>query len=130
MENTRGKIVETTLLQDSKAGKNNENGSRLDHYYSAELSITGFGTPYHSKIRKDPSLPMSVLVKEDSAVVPFIRVGDTVNVKYYDANCNEEPDCLQTTICAIQKSDQGPFRGHYRVGLEILNGENDINHCP
>ena len=99
------------------------NGSR---YYSAEFWINGLGTPYQFKIRNDLSKPMSVLVREDSKIVPWLRVGDIVTVKYHSAKAHYTPELLDTAIRHISKNEEGRFKGHYQVGLEIL-GEQDLS---
>jgi hypothetical protein len=115
------------------SGKRKENdfgpGTEKEKYYSAELSFAGLGTPYQFKIRRDPCRPLSVLVREDSDLVPLLQVGDVVSVKYYFEKPNYAPRCLDTAIRDITKNDQGRFRGHYQVDLEILNDPEQGNSC-
>jgi hypothetical protein len=96
-------------------------GAEIDSYYSAEMSFRELNTPYHCKIRKDPSWPLSVLVREDSKIAPLLQVGDIVNVKYYFLDSKSSPKCFDTAIRDITKNDDGRFRGHYLVDLEILS---------
>ena len=91
-----------------------------DHYYSAEFSINGLGTAYQFRLRNTDSTPMCVLVREDSNIVPWLKVGDVFNVKYYSAEADYSPEFLSTEIRNIIKDDAGRFKGHYLVGLEIL----------
>ena len=88
-------------------------------YYSAEFSISGLGTAYQFKIWNMDATPMCVLVRQDSDILPWLKVGHTFNVKYYSADSAYVPECLQTEIRDITKDDQGRFKGHYLVGLEI-----------
>ena len=89
-------------------------------YYSVELSINGLEISYQFKIWNTASTPMCVLVKEDSNILPRLKVGDTLHMKYYPTGPVYSPECLETEIRHITKNDQGRFRGHYLVGLEIL----------
>lgn len=91
-------------------------------YSSVEFSINGLEIAYQFKIWNTASTPMCVLVKEDSNIVPRLKVGDTLNMKYYPTGSAYSPECLETAILHITKNDQGRFRGHYLVGLEILEG--------
>ena len=50
-----------------------------DAYYSAEFSVNGLGTVYQFRLWKTDSKPMCVLVREDSNLLPWLRVGDGVN---------------------------------------------------
>jgi len=97
-----------------------------DKYYSAEFWINGLGTPYQFKIRNDLSRPLSVLVREDSKIVPWLRVGDIVTVRYHSVKAHYAPECLDTAIRHISKNEEGRFKGHYQVGLEILS-EQDLH---
>lgn len=91
-----------------------------DQFYSVEFSIRGIGVPYQFKIWDIFSPFMCVLVKEYSAIMSRLKVGDTLNMKYYSADSGYRPECLKTAIRHIVKNDQGRFKGHYLVGLEIL----------
>ena len=114
-----GRVLETNvtnLRRKEQIGFSAE----VDMYYSAELLIQGLNTPYHFKIRKDLSWPLSVLVREDSKIIPMLQVGDIVDAKYYFVDSQNAPQRFETAIRDITKSDNGRFRGHYLVGLEIL----------
>jgi hypothetical protein len=96
-----------------------------DQYYSAEFSVNGLGTVYQFRLWETDSTPMCVLVREDSNLLPWLRVGDVYNVKYYAADSGYSPDFLSTEIRDITKDDEGRFKGHYMVGLEILEERQD-----
>ena len=100
-----------------------EHKKSADKYYSAEFSIKGFDLIYQFKIWNPASAPMYVLVKEDSKILPWLKVGDTFNVKYHTANSLHPPEYLETAILHVTKNDQGRFRDHYLVGLEIVENQ-------
>ena len=91
-------------------------------YRSAEFVVEGLDVPYQFRIWHTAQASISVLVNENSKLLPRLRVGDTLNVKYYSAGPLYAPDCQKTAIRHITKSDQGRLKGHYIVGLEILEG--------
>ena len=70
-------------------------------------------------------MSMCFLVKEDSAILSRLKVGDTLDMKFYSEASHYPTDFLKTTIRHIAK-DEGRFRGHYLVALEIL--ENVTQH--
>jgi hypothetical protein len=90
-----------------------------DHYHSVEFSIQGVELAYQFKIWNTSSTPMCVLVKEDSAILPQLKEGDTLDLKFYSSEAGHSTASLKTTIRHITR-DQGRFRGHYLVALEIL----------
>ena len=63
---------------------------------------------------------MCVLVKEDSDILPRLKIGDTLEMKYYSADAAYSSEHKKTAIRDIAKNDQGRFKGHYLVALEIL----------
>jgi hypothetical protein len=90
-----------------------------DRYHSVEFSIKGIELPYQFKIWNTANMSMCVLVKENSAILPRLKVGDTLDMKFYSGASSYPTNSLKTTIRHISK-DEGRFRGHYLVGLEIL----------
>jgi tetratricopeptide (TPR) repeat protein len=75
---------------------------------------------------------MCFLIKENSDILPRLRVGDILEMKYYSASSAYESEPRKTVIREITRDDQGPFKGHYLVGLEILEGfpENCLRESP
>ena len=105
------KKIDTTCLGPKK---------RVDQYYSVEFAVEGLESAYQFKIWNKTSTHMSILVKENSEVLPQLKVGDTLNMRYYSDNLIHPSECLETAIRRITKNDQGRLRGHYLVGLELL----------
>ena len=93
---------------------------RVDQYYSVEFAIEGLESAYQFKIWNKTSTHMSILVKENSEILPQIKVGDTLNMRYYSDNLVHPCECLETAIRRITRNDQGRLKGHYLVGLELL----------
>ena len=87
-------------------------------YHSVEFSIQGVELAYQFKIWNTSSTPMCVLIREDSAILPSLKEGDTLNLKFYSNGRSHSCASLKTTIRHITR-DQGRFRGHYLVALEI-----------
>ena len=103
--------------------RRSEHRKRLNQYFSVELSIDGLDFPYQFKIRNIASTSMCVLVKEDSDILPLLKAGDRLNMKYYSYGSVYPPEYLETVIRHITKNDQGRFKGHYVVELEILENQ-------
>lgn len=89
-------------------------------YYSVEIFINSHA--YQFKIWNMISMPMCILVKENSDVLPQLRVGDTMDMKYYQSDFGNPIDHLLTEIRHISKRERGRFRGHYFVELGLLDG--------
>ena len=98
--------------------RRSEPRTRLEQYHSAEFIFEGRELHYQFRIWDTASSSMCVLVKENSEVLPLLRVGDTLKVKYYSRNSQCPSESLQTIIRHVTRNDQGRFKGHYLVGLE------------
>lgn len=98
--------------------RRSERRTRLQQYHSAEFILEEKGVNYQFRIRDTTSSSMGVLVKENSEVLPLLRVGETLRVKYYSSKSQDE---LLTIIRHVTKNDEGHFKGHYLVGLEVLS---------
>lgn len=97
-------------------------GAGTHEYYSAEFVLEGLDISYQFKIWEKEPRAVSVLVKENSDILQILKVGDTLNVKYYSIKSAYPSDCRKTAIRHITRNDQGRLKGHYLVSLEILEG--------
>lgn len=97
-----------------------------DQFQSVEFSIEGLALAYQFKIWNLASSMMCVVVREDSSIVQKLRVGDVVNMKYYTNGYAAPIECRHTAIRHITKDEEGPFRGHYVVGLEIVEQQGAV----
>jgi len=94
-----------------------------EQYYAVEFSIEGLELPYQFRIWNMASKSMCVIVKEGSDILPRLKVGDKLNIKYYGGGSVGKAESRPTAIRHITKSDDGRFKGHYLIGLEILGDE-------
>ena len=63
-------------------------------------------------------------MKEGASILKHMKVGDILDMKYYKPDSPEPSDCIKTEIRHITREEQGRFKGHYLVGLSLLEGEN------
>jgi hypothetical protein len=95
-----------------------------DHFHSVEFSINGIKLLYQSRIWNNPTASMFALVKENSIILDRLHVGEVLNMKYYTSNTKCSPRSFNTKIDYIRKDQNGRFKGHFLVGLEILSEKN------
>lgn len=108
------------VVTDTPVTKNPDHKTNLEKYQSVEILINGLNVPYQFKIWQITPHCIWVLVKEDSNILPLIKLGDTLNIKCYPTNRAFQPESIDTMIQHINMNDQGRFKGHCLVGLEIL----------
>lgn len=92
----------------------------LEEFYSVEIPLDGLEFLHQFKIWNSDSETVFVVVKEESEILPCLRVGDTIQMKYYIMNSAFPPKYLPTKIKHITKEEQGRFKGHVVIGLDIL----------
>jgi len=88
-------------------------------YYSVEFTIDGLISLYQFKIYQEPAQPPCFLVKEDSKVLERLKVGETHKMKYYTTDTLCPTQYWDTEISRISKEEEGRFKGHYLIGLDI-----------
>jgi len=98
-----------------------QNSNDFDQYSSVEISNKRISFAYHFKLWNIASTPLCILVKEDSKILPQLKEGDTLNMKYYASDSLCHAEYRETAIRHISKDDDGRFKGHYLVHLEILD---------
>ena len=100
---------------------------KVDQYYSVEIPISELGVVYQFRIWNIESTSMFILVKENSGILPWLKVGDRLNIKYYSTDLFYPVEYLDTEIRNITKQGQGQLKGHYLVGFEILDSQDQNN---
>lgn len=65
-------------------------------------------------------------MKKGSAILEHIQVGDILNMKYYTTDSSKPTEYQKTEIKHITKDDQGRFKGHYLIGISVLEEQNTI----
>jgi hypothetical protein len=88
-------------------------------YYSVEFSIEGLNAMYQFKLWNIRPRGMYFLVREDSNVLTRLKEGDRMAMKYYPSDSADPPRYLDTSVRHIIRNEQGRFKGHYSVRLEI-----------
>ncbi len=101
--------------------KRSEPRTVIDQYYSVDFSIGSGSNVYQFKIWDLSSKGVGLLIKEASSVLDHLKVGDIVNMKYYKADSSTPGEYLKTQIIHISKDEEGRFKGHYLVGISILD---------
>ena len=95
----------------------------FNQYTSVEISNKRISFSYHFKLWNIASKSMYILVKENSKILSQLKEGDTINMKYYGCDSLCPAEYRKTAIRHINKDDNGRFKGHYLVYLEILDGQ-------
>ena len=105
---------------DKRPERRAETRSASERYYSVEFTVKDLASAYQFKIWNISSQGMCILIKDDSKILPYINVGDVITMKYYLTESIGTTEDVRTEIKHITKDEQGRYKGHYLVGLAIL----------
>jgi hypothetical protein len=109
------------FFKENQAGRRSEPRSFTDQYHCVEFQIYTIGSFYQFKIWDISNKGMCILVKENSAVMNHIKIDDVIEMKYYPKESSASIESIKTQIRHITKSEHGRFKGHYLIGLSILD---------
>lgn len=96
----------------------------VDGASRVEFSVDGLDIAHQFRIWTKSSTYMCILIRENSGLVPQLKVGDVLNLKCYYSDSYYPSEYLETAILHITKKDEGRFKDQYVVGLEILGSQN------
>ena len=105
---------------DTHPERRSETRAASERYYSVEFTVKDLASAYQFKIWNISSQGMCILIKDDSKILPYINVGDIITMKYYLTESIGTTEDVRTEIKHITKDEQGRYKGHYLVGLAIL----------
>lgn len=103
-----------------------ESRTVIDEYYSLDFSIGDATFVYQFKIWDLSSKGMCLLIKEDSEVLKHLKAGEMMEMQYYKEDSSHQGDYMKTKIMHITKDDTGRFKGHYLVGISLLENPNSL----
>ncbi len=112
-------MIETTGTGNTEE-KRSEFRFILDLYYSIEFLAKGTGYVYQFKLRDMSSKGLCILVNEGSVALNYLKVGETLDMKYNPPNGLGPAESLKTQIKHITKKEHDLGRAQYLIGLSII----------
>jgi len=108
------------LRAENPVERRSEIRKQVDQYYNVEFLNDGLDGTHLLKIWNRSPKSMCLLVKENSDILPRLKVGDTLKMIYYPRDSLYPRVYLGAVIQHITKKDQRRLNNHYLVGLETL----------
>ena len=87
--------------------------------YRVEIKLIG-APIYQFRVRDISSDGAGILIKEDSKFLSMIEVGQIVNADFISPNGIDPTGSYRVEIRHITKPNKGKNKGHFLVGLSIL----------
>lgn len=94
-----------------------------DQHCSLEFSTSKREPNYLFKISHMSSSGLCIIVKEGSALLKHLKVGDIMDMKYCQPKKSEKPELIKTEIKHITRDDLGRYKKSYLVGLSVVEKE-------
>lgn len=105
--------------------RRSEPRTKPESLHSVEFRLTEKSILYQCKIWNVSSKGICLLLREDSNIVNKIEIGKVLDMKYYQEDMSKPSKTMKTEIRHITLENQGKFKGHYLVGLLILEIQED-----
>ncbi len=108
------------VTKDSSMNKRSESRDAPKGFHGASIKLVGVPL-YQFKLKDTSENGASILVKEDSFMLNYLKVGQTLQINFSsDLEFDHNGD-FETEIVHITKVDKGRYKGHYLVGVQILD---------
>ena len=88
-------------------------------FYSVEMKLASLPI-YQFKLKDVSENGACFMVKEDSAILEYLQVGLLLDMRYYSEDKTEPSEIFRSEIKHITKVTEQPYKGHYLVGVMIL----------
>ena len=106
--------------------KRKESRDRSKKYHSVEMKLSTLPI-YLFKLKDISSKGACFLVKEGSAILKYLRVGQILNMRYHSEEEMEPTTVFKSEIKHITKIEENSYQGHYLVGINILKKKDSDN---
>jgi hypothetical protein len=93
---------------------------KTDVHLRAEIKISRNDLGYQFKLQEIDDHQGCFFINENSAVLNILDVGTVLDMKYWTAEKIRLVKYVRAQIKNITRQKHKPFRGHYKVGLSIL----------
>ena len=88
--------------------------------YSVEIKLSDSIPIYQFKLRDISSSGACILIREDSPILKYLKVGQKLNLKYYTTDKSNPTEYFESEIMHITKTDSMQLKGHYLVGVLVI----------
>ena len=98
----------------------------LDRYHTVQFVLNQTGPVYIFKLRDLSAQGLCILVRQDSAVLKTLKVGDVMDMQFLPTPGPHPAEKLRTEIRHITtREGEMAFSGHSMVGLLVLDRQQE-----
>ena len=99
--------------------KRAEHRNTIDQPYSVEIDLGRPIPAYQLKLRDISGHGSCILVRENSAILDHLMIGQNLKMKYWTDSITEPGGYFRAQVIHISKPDEEQFQNHYSIGLLI-----------
>jgi hypothetical protein len=99
---------------------------RPKKYHSVEMKLSTLPI-YLFKLKDISPNGACFFVKEGSAILKHLKIGQILNIGFYSEEEMEPADVFKSEIKHITKIAEKSYKGHYLVGMNILEKQDPDN---
>jgi hypothetical protein len=92
---------------------------QADECYTVELLFDGKHAARQYKVWHKATTYLCVLVEESSDILNRVRVGDRMNIRYFDTDQTVPSEYLETEVRNVKRGNRGRLKGQYLLDLDI-----------
>ena len=107
------------VSQDGSMEKRLEKRNTPKGFHGASIKLVGVPL-YQFKLKDISANGSNLLVKEDSSMMNYLKVGQTLEINFLSDIKSNHNGFYKTEVKHITKVDKGRYKGHYIVGVQIL----------
>ena len=106
--------------------KRKETRDKSKKYHSVEMKLSTLPI-YLFKLKDISSKGACFLVKEESAILKHLKVGQILNMRYHSEEEKEPTTVIKSKIKHITKIEEKSYKDHYLVGIKIMAKQDPDN---
>ena len=95
-------------------------------FHSVEMKLASLPI-YLFKLKDVSENGACFMVKEGSAILKHLKVGQILNMRYHAEDESEPSEVFKSEIKYITKALEKPYKGHYLVGIIIREKQNQMD---
>lgn len=109
-------MMETTDQKERRA----QDRALPERFYSVDFLLKATGNVHQFKLRDMSLHGLGILVKADSEVLQYLKVGQDLDMQYNPPRGAGPAEIFKTKIRHITPQAPGVPDGHFVIGLEII----------
>ena len=98
----------------------------LNRFHSVEFRLKDRLVVYHCKLRDVSSKGLCIIIREDSPIYNALNPGIHLKMRFYPQEVSKPPVSLTTRIAHVTPQEDGRYRHHCLIGLEVLDQEMEL----